>query len=222
MANSVVEAILAKTTDPHTRLALLMGSRLESGWNAQSVGDNNTSFGPFQIHLPAHPGVTVANAEDPTWAVNYMFGEYSSGVAQVPASLWSSDPAQAAATAAYHAERPAVMYPAHTQGGGGYADVWSQVQSAAGGDISGGGGVAAGGPDQTTTVLNDPTGILDAIKGVGTALSSFGASFQELPKVFDLLLKLQDPATWVRAAAGALGVVFLFIGVFLLGREVIA
>lgn len=215
--NPVVDAILAKTTDQKMRLALLMGSNLESGWNQAAVGDNNTSFGPFQIHLPVHPGVTKAQAEDPVWAVNYMFGSYQSGVNQVPASLWSSNPAQAAATAAFYAERPLNMYPSSR-----VQSAWPGVQAAASG-----GGVTIGGPDSTTTDtsgLADPLGVgglLEGVGKIGDALTSFGASFQELPKVFDLLLKLQDPATWVRGVSALFGVVFLSVGVFLLGREVI-
>jgi hypothetical protein len=74
----------------------------------------------------------------------------------------------------------------------------------------------------TETVINDPTGLLNAVTAIGSAIGDFGKSFQELPKVFDLLLKLQDPSTWVRVGAAGLGLAFLFIGVFLLGREVIA
>jgi hypothetical protein len=212
MANPVVDAILAKTSDQHLRLALLMGSNLESGWNPNAVGDYNTSFGPFQIHLPAHPGVTQAQAENPAWAVNYMFGEYQAGVNRVPSSLWASNPATAAATAAFYAERPSTMYPSDR-----VSTAWPAVNAAASG-----GGVSIGGPDQTTTTFNDPTGLLDAVTAVGKAVNDFGASFTELPKVFDMLLKLQDPATWVRAGAAGFGLLFLFIGVFLLGREVIA
>lgn len=211
--NPVVDAILARAGDRNTAMAMLMGSELESGWNASAVGDQGTSFGPFQIHLPAHPGVTVAQAEDPTWAVNYMYGEYAAGAARVPGDLWSSNPAQAAATAAYYAERPAAMYPA-----GRVSAAWPQVQAAVNGSKLG--GVVIGGPDSTTTT--DPTGLLSAVTAISTGIADFGKSFQELPKVFDLLLKLEDPATWVRAAAAGFGLIFLFIGVFLLGREVIA
>jgi hypothetical protein len=212
MANPVVDAILAKTTDRNTRLALLMGSNLESGWNPSAVGDNNTSFGPFQIHLPAHPGVTAAQAEDPGFAVDYMFGAYQAGVSRVPSSLWSSDPATAAATAAYYAERPAQMYPAPR-----VQAAWPGVSAAASG-----GGVTIGGPDSTTTVVTDPTGLLGSVTAIGSALDDFGKSFAELPKVFDLMLKLAEPSTWVRVGAAFFGVVFILISVFLLGREVIA
>lgn len=108
--NAVVNAILAATQNPQIQAAMLLGSRMESSWSTTAVGDNGTSFGPFQIHLPAHPGVSQAEAEDPTWAVNYMLPVYTAGVAAVPASLWGTNPSLAAATAAYHAERPKNMY----------------------------------------------------------------------------------------------------------------
>lgn len=110
--NAMTDAILSVTNDTRTRLAMLVGSYMESGWNPGSVGDQGTSFGGFQIHLPAHPGVTAQEAEDPTFAAKYMLGAYQNGVSQVSPSLWSSNPAQAAATAAYYAERPLNMYPA--------------------------------------------------------------------------------------------------------------
>lgn len=108
--NAVAQAILAATQNPQIQAAMLLGSRMESNWSTSAVGDNGTSFGPFQIHLPAHPGVSAAQAEDPTWAVQYMLPAYTAGVSQVPASLWGSNPALAAATAAFHAERPKNMY----------------------------------------------------------------------------------------------------------------
>lgn len=110
MPGSVVSAIMAATTSAQLRAAMLMGARLESGWNLQSVGDQGTSFGPFQIHLPAHPGVSQAQAMDAAWATAYMMPAYQNGVNKVPASMWGTNPAQAAALAAFYAERPANMY----------------------------------------------------------------------------------------------------------------
>jgi hypothetical protein len=152
--NAVVNAILAATSNTQVQAAMLMGSKLESGWSATAVGDQGTSFGPFQIHLPAHPGVSSAEAENPSWAVNYMLPAYEDGVSKVPASMWSSNPAEAAATAAYYAERPAKMY-------AGYEALWSQVQTALGGgnvssggntsNASGTGGTSGGAVDASTT-----------------------------------------------------------------------
>lgn len=51
----------------------------ESGWNTKAVGDKGTSFGLVQIHLPAHPHVTRAQAEDPTFALNFIVDEFLKG-----------------------------------------------------------------------------------------------------------------------------------------------
>ncbi|MGN6564137.1 MAG: hypothetical protein ACTHMU_15895 [Thermomicrobiales bacterium] len=114
MSTQLEAAIDAATSDPHVRTAMRLGALLEGGsydgpWD---VGDQGSSFGPFQIHLPAHPGVTRAQAEDPTQAVLFMLGEYQAAALRVPASAWAQDPATAAAQVVYYAERPAAMYPA--------------------------------------------------------------------------------------------------------------
>ena len=165
--NAVVDAILAATQNGQLRAALLMGSKLESGWRTGAVGDNGTSFGPFQIHLPAHPGVTASEAEDPSWAVNYMLPAYEAGVAKVPASLWSGDPAKAAATAAYYAERPAKMY-------GGYEGLWSAVNGALNGQaVTGGSGSGTGGGGTATQAASTGSGLLGPLESdVSVALNN--------------------------------------------------
>lgn len=158
--NAVVNAIMAATGDARLQAALLMGSKLESGWNTSSVGDHGTSFGPFQIHLPAHPGVSVSEAENPAWAVNYMLPAYEAGVAKVPNSLWQSDPAQAAATAAFYAERPAKMYT-------GFAGLWSQVQAAMNGQsVATGGGTSTPGATTAGSVTSSILGPIESQIGI--------------------------------------------------------
>lgn len=111
MANEVYDAIQRATTDPRVQLSMLLGSALEGGWGPRyGVGDSGMSFGPYQIHLPAHPGVSAAQALDPVWATNYMLPRYQAAVAQVPNSLWQSNPEAAAEQAAYLAERPKQIY----------------------------------------------------------------------------------------------------------------
>src|SRR6266567_3344693 len=61
---AVGAAVYAATPNQNTRIAMILGALLEGGslngpW---AVGDNGTSFGPWQIHLPAHPGVSAAQA----------------------------------------------------------------------------------------------------------------------------------------------------------------
>jgi hypothetical protein len=140
--NPVVDAIDSVTgNDGRLRLAMLVGAHMESGWNAGDVGDNGHSFGPFQINFPSHPGVTSAQATNPTWAATYMRPQYAAGVARVPDTMWASDPKHAAALAAYYAERPAQMYNQRA-----IDAAWTAVQQLAGstGDGLPQGGVGAG------------------------------------------------------------------------------
>lgn len=121
--NATVSAILGKTgSDTYTALAMLMGSFMEGGWDAPfpagdfiGPGGAPVSFGPFQINTQAHPDVNRAQAEDPTFATNYMYPDYFAGSRQStirgePVD-WSGSPWRAGALVAYYAERPYAMYP---------------------------------------------------------------------------------------------------------------
>lgn len=149
MTNAVIEAIKNATSDPHVRAAMMMGAGLESSWSTDAVGDNGKSFGPYQIYTVAHPSVSAAQAKDPVWATNYMLPAYQAGVSKVTPSLWQSNPSLAAATAAYYAERPKVMYPSSR-----IAAKWPTVAAALAGQAyntpttggSGGGDPQGGGP----------------------------------------------------------------------------
>lgn len=160
MGNPVADAILSTTNDAHVRAAMLMGAMLESGMTTTAVGDNGKSFGPFQIYTVAHPNVSPSQAKDPGWAAAFMLPSYQAGVNKVTPSLWSSDPAKAAATAAYYAERPKVMYPDSR-----IRAAWPTVQSALNGQtigpVTGGGGVVP---------ASDPLGINQS---VDNAVASF-------------------------------------------------
>ena len=46
-------------------------------WGA--VGDYERSFGPVQIHEPAHPNITREEAVDPDFAIGYLASEMSAG-----------------------------------------------------------------------------------------------------------------------------------------------
>jgi hypothetical protein len=111
--NPVVAAILSSGQNVDTQLAMLVGSKMESGWSTDEVGDGGTSFGPFQMHQGGaltSAGYSPADAENPTLAVKAMEGSYANAAASIPASLWQSNPAQAAEQAAVAAERPAKPY----------------------------------------------------------------------------------------------------------------
>ena len=51
----------------------------ESTWNPRAVGDGGTSFGPAQIHLPAHPHITSEQAMNPEFAMQFMASEFAAG-----------------------------------------------------------------------------------------------------------------------------------------------
>lgn len=109
-SSSVPAAIDRAAPNERVQLAMLVGAYLESGWRPNAVGDHGHSHGPFQINLPFHPGVSVAEATDPDWAVAYMLGPYTACAAQEPAAAWRLDAKNAAARTARCAEKPARMY----------------------------------------------------------------------------------------------------------------
>lgn len=51
----------------------------ESGWKPWVVGDQGTSYGLVQIHLPAHPWVDEEMALDPVFSLEFMAGEWAAG-----------------------------------------------------------------------------------------------------------------------------------------------
>jgi hypothetical protein len=164
MANAVIDAIMQATTDPHVRASMIMGAGLESSWNVNAVGDAGKSFGPYQIYTVAHPNVTASQAKDPVWATNYMLPSYRNAVSKVSPSLWQSNPAMAAATAAFYAERPKVMYPTST-----ITAKWPTVQAALNGqDLTG----PVTGGDGIVQAVSNP---LDA---VGTAIDTVASDFK--------------------------------------------
>jgi hypothetical protein len=152
VTNSVVDAINQVASNARVRLAMLMGAKLESGWNAAAVGDNGHSFGAFQINLPAHPNVSAASAKDPAFAARFMLPSYEAGVNRVDPAMWNSDPALAAAQAAFYAERPKVMYPIDRVRGswGAVNGAWSGGAGAAGSALGLGDGTTTGGVDALT------------------------------------------------------------------------
>ena len=54
---------------PPNILALVLQG--ESGWDKGAVGDNGTSYGLAQIHLPAHPNVSQKQAMNPDFAIEW-------------------------------------------------------------------------------------------------------------------------------------------------------
>lgn len=60
----------------------------ESQLNPLAVGDNGTSFGLVQIHLPAHLDVSVAQAEDIDFSIKFL----CNNLVQGNGKIWSTYP----------------------------------------------------------------------------------------------------------------------------------
>ena len=183
--NPVVDAILSGTSNLEVREAMLVGSYLESGWSSTAVGDNGTSFGPFQMHIGGAltaAGGTPAQAENPTWAVAHMLAAYQQGVNSVSATLWASNPELAAEEAAVAAERPQVSY-IQSQGQARVDQAFAATQNALKGIVSspgspsGGNSGPASGTGTATLTGFDPSSLpfpLNIIASVGAAGVSGG------------------------------------------------
>jgi len=199
MATKLEQEIDKATSDWRMRLALRLGALLEGGsltgpWPS---GDNGVSHGPFQINSSVHD-VSHAQANDPAFAVRYMLAEYQAGVARVTEEspgLWDSDPALAAARAAFYAERPREMYPiARIRARFGELASWLA-------GLGKGSGIDLPGP-------------LPDIDLPGIDLPGWG----DLPgagAVTSALAVLTSAATWRRVAAVVLGIALVFGGVYL-------
>lgn len=196
MGNPVVDAILGATNDAHVRAAMLMGAQLESGMSTGGVGDNGKSFGPYQIYTVAHPNVSPAQAKDPGWATAFMLPAYQAGVNKVTPSLWTADPAKAAATAAYYAERPKVMYPDSRIRSG-----WPIVQAAMNGQTI---GPSTGGAGGGIVTASDPLGINQS---VDNAVASFRKGIMVLANMSLFF------------AAATVGALLVLIGLVLVFRQ---
>lgn len=55
----------------------------ESNLNPGAIGDHGHSFGIAQIHLPSHPLVSVAQAQDPIFAAEFTAKEFARGNAKI-------------------------------------------------------------------------------------------------------------------------------------------
>ena len=53
--------------------------KCESNYNPAAVGDHGKSIGIFQIHLPAHPDVSRAEAKDPWFSLAWAIDKYYKG-----------------------------------------------------------------------------------------------------------------------------------------------
>lgn len=58
---------------------LIRTLQCESNLNPKAVGDHGTSLGVAQIHLPAHPDISKAEALDPLFAIDWAARQFSLG-----------------------------------------------------------------------------------------------------------------------------------------------
>lgn len=58
----------------------------ESQLNSEAIGDHNTSFGLYQIHLPAHKEITVQQAHDIIFSTEWSLNEMK----QNGCKIWST------------------------------------------------------------------------------------------------------------------------------------
>lgn len=52
-------------------------------------GDRELSFGLCQIHLPAHPDISKAQANDPDFCLEWMAKQFSKGAVRDGACMWT-------------------------------------------------------------------------------------------------------------------------------------
>lgn len=74
-AEDIIRSYAAHYGIPATPLIKTL--KCESNFNSSAVGDHGTSFGVAQIHLPAHPDITKAEALDPLFAIDWAAHQFS-------------------------------------------------------------------------------------------------------------------------------------------------
>lgn len=60
----------------------------ESQWDCDAEGDGHTSMGCWQIHLPAHPTVSVTQAKNLIWSTTWSMNQLALGHCKI----WSTCP----------------------------------------------------------------------------------------------------------------------------------
>jgi hypothetical protein len=112
-SDTVAQAIARYAPNSRIAEAMGLGALMEGGTLGRgpfNSGDYGQSHGPFQIYQVAHHDITVAESENPDYAVRYMLKSYEAAAAKVPQSLWTSNPELASERTAFLAERPLKDY----------------------------------------------------------------------------------------------------------------
>ena len=72
---ATVQALQAKIS-PSTALTVI---KCESSWNPKAIGDGGYSHGLVQIHSPSHPEISIEQAEDPKFAIDFLIYHLKAG-----------------------------------------------------------------------------------------------------------------------------------------------
>lgn len=138
-SSSLGSAIDKYTQSPLANHAMRLASYLEGGNGPDATtwgtGDNGLAHGAFQVRADAHPTYDVNRANDADYNANFMSNDYNLAAERVNREnpgLSESDPARAAALAAFYAERPTNMYAENI-----YRDMYKRAVAgrAGGGDV---------------------------------------------------------------------------------------
>ncbi len=189
--------------DPAAALAV---AKQEGGWQG-AVGDNGTSFGPWQLHaggaLPSSvwaQGPTAANA----WANSRAGIDYA--LQQIANVSRGSTGPQAVSKIVYQFERPADPVNETLKANGAYPGVKAAIAGKNYGAITG------GSTPQPAPGLAPPP----SIPGIGTIPGIVGG----VESVGSFLGKLTDPNFWLRVLQIIGGAALAGGGLFLLARQV--
>lgn len=68
----IITESLVAGVDPQI---VLNTARNESRLNPNAIGDHGTSYGLYQLHLPAHPDISKENAENIIWSTQWTINE---------------------------------------------------------------------------------------------------------------------------------------------------
>lgn len=73
LSKSEISALIWRTAHEHgiDGNAFYGVAKCESSLNPNAVGDGDNSYGLFQIHIPSHPTVSIEEALDPHFAVEW-------------------------------------------------------------------------------------------------------------------------------------------------------
>lgn len=111
--DTVAQAIARYAPNWRIADAMGLGALMEGGTLGRgpfASGDSGQSHGPFQIYQVAHHDISVAQSEDPDYAVRYMLRSYEAAAKKVPEELWRTNPELASERTAFLAERPLKDY----------------------------------------------------------------------------------------------------------------